>query len=347
MSWFSDNYEKVIIGGAAAAAVAVTALGFKNKAELSNAFQSAPPRKNSDTEVGGIQAMSEAKTALQSTHEIQQADIDGRKVNLFTGVALFAKKDDMADPVDLLKSEPVHAGIPNTWWLDYGIDPGFSNSPEQDADEDGFDNRAEHAAETDPVDAESHPEPVAKLSVVEVMVEQHHIKPQDLGEGGKRALFKLENKYAKRKNKMKPQPIGVGDAIIFEDPSIMQKRFKFAGLDRRQNANGSEDIIWIIEDLQPNKAGVQYRFDKRGDLDGYPKHTRGIMDYTVKLNLQALGQDGKTFEVMENSRFSLPYDEKAASKPYLLKMIDTDAARAEVEYTDGEGNKQLHVMPLK
>ena len=126
----------------------------------------------------------------------------------------------------------------------------------------------------------------------------------------------------------------------------MQKRFKFADLDRRRNANGMIDIIWVIEDLKPNKKGTRYRFDKRGDLDGFAARALGIMDSKAKLVLEALDEGGKPFEIEENTNFSLPYDDDAKQKPYLLKSIDLNKMTIIVEYQDKEGNKLEHTLPF-
>lgn len=345
MTWLSDNYEKVTLGGAVVVTIALAALGFKNKGDLAQAFNLPTPKKNMETGVAGLQNMQDVMTSLGVVHEVHQADLDGREVDLYTGVSLFAKKDDLQNPVDLLKSDPVHAGISNTWWLKHGIDPGYSDSPDQDPDNDGFSNREEFTAETDPNDASSYPEPVIKLRALGVTTTQVHLKPQSVGGGGKQSLFKLETKASVRVNKMKPNPVGVGDVITFTKP-LMDKRFKFAGLEQRQNANGTVDTIWVIEDLQPSKKGIQYRFDKRGDLDGHRGRSLGIMDSTVELTLQALGQNDQSFKVEESGSFSLPFDPKAAKKPYLLKTVDLKQSKVEVEYTDKEGNKQLHIMPF-
>lgn len=348
MSWLSKNYEKITLGAAAAIAIAVVVVGFRNKGQLAEAFQLSAPKQNTETGVAGLAATVAAKTSLETEHEIRQADVDGRKVKLFTGVPLYAKKDDLKDPVDLLKSDPVHPGIANTWWAEYDIDPGYSDSPDRDPDSDGFTNREEHDAETDPTDPDSYPEPVTKLAATGIKTTQVHIKPTaaDPGAEGKQSTFKLETKGGSTINKMKLDPVSPGNIIPFVKP-LMQNRFKFAGLDKRQNPNRTVDIIWVIEDLQPNKKGTSYRFDKRGDLDGHPRRALGIMDSKVELTLQAMGQEDKPFEVEENTYFSLPYDEKAANKPYLLKAVDQSEPKAEVEYTDKGGNKQIHIMPIR
>ncbi|MGB0992187.1 MAG: Amuc_1099 family pilus-like system protein, partial [Akkermansiaceae bacterium] len=76
---------------------------------------------------------------------------------------------------------------------------------------------------------------------------------------------------------------------------------------------GREGTIWLIEDLAENKKGKIYRIDRRANP--------GIVDSTATFTLNALGQDGSKFTIPEGTRFSLPYDEKAKVKPYLLKQI--------------------------
>ena len=344
MSWLSDNYEKVTLGAAVTALVALGYISFKNKGDQANAFNLPNPKQNNEVSVDGLADIETSKVSMYMEHRINQADLDGRKVDLFTGIVLFSKRDDPKNPVDLLKSDPVHAGIPNTWWMEHDLDPGYANAPDRDPDDDGFANREEFEAETDPNDVKDYPEPVTKLKTVEVKTTQVHLKPRDAGGDGKRSLFSLEDPRGYKRNRTKPEPpITIGDTIMFTKP-YMQKRFKFVGLDRRRNANGVTDVIWIIEDLLPNKKGTQYRFDKRGDLDGHPGRSLGIMDSVVQLVLEALDEGGKPFEIEENTYFSLPYDEEAKQKPYLLKSIDLNERTIIVEYQDKEGNKLEHTM---
>ena len=244
----------------------------------------------------------------------------------------------------MLKSDPVHAGIPNTWWMEHKLDPGYANAPDRDPDSDGFANREEFEAETNPNDEKDYPEPISKLKALSVDTVQVHLKPREVSGAGKQTLFDLESKSKRRYNKTS-DPIGVGNVITFQKP-LMQKRFKFADLDRRRNANGMIDIIWVIEDLKPNKKGTRYRFDKRGDLDGFAARALGIMDSKAKLVLEALDEGGKPFEIEENTNFSLPYDDDAKQKPYLLKSIDLNKMTIIVEYQDKEGNKLEHTLPF-
>jgi len=344
MSWLSDNYEKVTLGAAVTALVALGYISFKNKGDQANAFNLPNPKQNNEVSVDGLADIETSKVSMYMEHRINQADLDGRKVDLFTGIILFSKRDDPKNPVDLLKSDPVHAGIPNTWWMEHNLDPGYANAPDRDPDSDGFANREEFEAETDPNDEKDYPEPISKLKALSVDTVQVHLKPREVSGGGKQTLFDLESKSKRRYNKTS-DPIGVGNVITFQKP-LMQKRFKFADLDRRRNANGMIDIIWVIEDLKPNKKGTQYRFDKRGDLDGFAARALGIMDSKAKLVLEALDEGGKPFEIEENTYFSLPYDDDAKQKPYLLKSIDLNKMTIIVEYQDKEGNKLEHILPF-
>lgn len=344
MSWLSDNYEKVTLGASLTAMAALGFAGFKNKQDQINAFALHEAKPNKEIDIALLPDVENTKISIYKDHTINQPDVDGRKVNLFTGIILYARRDDLQNPVDLLKSEPVHAGIPNNWWRENQLDPGYANAPERDPDNDGFNNREEFEAETDPNDITDYPEPVIKLMVQSVSTRQLHIKPRPLSSDGKQSLFNLESKFNAKVNKMSgDSSINVGGVITFVKP-LMRERFRFADLDKRRNENGIVDTIWVIEDLQPNKKGTMYRFDKRGDLDGFPNRSKGIMDSKAKLSLQALEKQDEAFEVDENTRFSLPFDPDADQKPYLLKSIDLNAQEVVVEYTDREGNKQEHLM---
>lgn len=339
MSWIQDNYEKVAIGGAAVVALGFGAVIFKNKGAIDEATVLPSAKQNKDVGVPGLPAITAAKASLAEEHVITQYDKDGRKVNLFTGVSLFAKKDDPKNPVDLLKSEPVHKGIPNTWWLDNNLDPGFSDSPDQDPDEDGFSNREEYTAGTDPNDFKKRPNPVTKLKVVEVKTTQVHVRAQDFG-GGQFA-FKLQTKAGRRVNKMGPNPIKAGGKIVFEK-DLMKNRFQFLELVEEQvKKNGimQKERFWILGDLQPNKIGEKYKIDRHGNP--------GILDSTVEFTLQALREGGNPFEVKENTRFSLPFKANAKEKPYLLKKVDLENQKVEIEYTDKEGNKKTESFSYK
>ena len=48
-------------------------------------------------------------------------------------------------------------GIPDRWEIQYGLNPSNSKDASQDKDIDGFTNREEYDADTDPTNPEDHP----------------------------------------------------------------------------------------------------------------------------------------------------------------------------------------------
>lgn len=342
MSWLSDNYEKAALSGAAVVALALGAVVISNKDAVEESFNRESVTPDNDVSVPGFVKIAFVRDSLSQTHIIPRPNVDGREVELLTGVPLFAKRDDIANPVDLLKSPAVHQRIPNEWWLKHELDPGFSDSPELDPDNDGFSNREEFVARTDPNEFKSHPDPIAKLAAVSVTTTTVRIKPSGFGEG--LFKFKLLTRRGADRNKM-DNPIGKGANIEFKSP-LMQKRFKFDSfVDEEVEKHGAKQLerFWIIEDLKPNKVGQKYRFDRQG-MRVDPGAPVGVVDHTVEFTLQALKQGGSPFKIEENIRFSLPFDEKAKKKPYLLKKVDENAKTIEIEYLDVDGKTQTHQL---
>ena len=94
MSWISENYEKAAVGGAAIVALAFVGIIVKNKDAIDEATVIAPVKEKKDLSVAGMPAVIATKASLAKAHIITPPDVDGRKVDLMTGVPLFAKKDD-------------------------------------------------------------------------------------------------------------------------------------------------------------------------------------------------------------------------------------------------------------
>jgi len=205
MSWISDNYEKAAIGGAAVIALAFGASIISNKGAVEEGFGRDSVKRNDDVSVPGLPKIKDVEVSLGKVRVHPKPKTKaGREVNLMTGVPLFAKRGQL-NPVDLPVSAPVHPPIPNSWWLNNDIDPCYSDSPELDPDEDGFSNKEEFLAKTDPNKFDSHPNLITKLNVVSVKTTHAHLKPSDYG-GGK-MKFKLQTSGGVDKNKMGQDPI--------------------------------------------------------------------------------------------------------------------------------------------
>ncbi len=143
--------------------------------------------------------------------------------------------------------------------------------------------------------------------------------------------------------------IPAGTNIEFKN-DLMKRRFKFVRVfevEVERSGMTQMEKRWEIEDLKPNKAGTKYLFDRRGAMIGFPNRKSAIMDSSIELTLEALGQTGSPFKLEENNRFSLPFDPKATEKPYLLKKVDLANKTVDVEYTDKDGKVQIHTMKFK
>ena len=167
MSWFEKNYEKAVLAGAVVAALGLTYFGWSKYQAVEEDFN--PGLKGGGagkTEVPGADSIPKAKQGLDVSRQWDQALDGDRPVDLFTGIPLFVKRDNPQDPLDLEKGDLVHPPIPNQWWLENRIDPGFADSPQRDPDEDGFTNLEEFKGKTDPNNAKSYPELIRKLKYV-------------------------------------------------------------------------------------------------------------------------------------------------------------------------------------
>lgn len=328
MSKFSDNYEKFALGGALAVALGLAAIGIKNKSAVDEDLRASDGGKpSSAAAVAGAEDVSLSLNSLAGSHKWEQGDDEGRPVNLFTGIALFAKRD-AAQPVDLLKGEPVHPPIPNQWWLENNLDPGFADSAHRDADEDGFTNLEEFEAKSNPSDAKSYPPLIGKLAFnKEESVTWLLLFSSDLGEG------QYQFKYEDTKGGQNRSEYVANGANIFAQGAAAN-RFKLISVTDQVTKNettGVEETLKIakVEDQSPNKKGTTYEVPRR--MRDPKKYYH--FDRTAVLDLKAIGEAGKEFKVEEGTRFALP--STATEKNYLLKKVTPDAVTVEFKGADG------------
>ncbi|MFT3990370.1 MAG: thrombospondin type 3 repeat-containing protein [Luteolibacter sp.] len=265
-------------------------------------------------------------------------------MDLFVGVPLFIGKTDASKPVDLFKSEPVHAPIPNIWWLENKLDPGFADSPQRDPDGDGFSNLQEFEAKTDPNDSQSHPALVNKLKFVKDESVKWILRPGFESGGG------FSFKYSDDKNNTASSgtdvvmPNGVFFAVDKKNTPNAQNRFKFVSFEKRKVKHekfGSEEEVTFlkIEDQRGNKKGVVYELPSPLNEANAAKFAQ--YDRTAVLSLEAVGEEGKQFKVEEKTSFALPPN--AAEKSYFIQEISPESIT--VEYTGPGGAKQTVKIP--
>jgi len=307
MSWISENYEKVSLGGAVVIALGLGFLGWQNLTSIEEEFSSSPKgRGNDNASVENGDRVAIATSSFEINRTWIQGDDKGRAVDLFTGIPLFVNKNDQSNPVDLPESSDVHPPIPNKWWLDNRIDPGFGDSPTRDADEDGFSNIEEFENNTDPSDKRSFPNLLLKLKYVGDESIRWVLRPGFSTADGA-FTFEYSDTENRRNKTGAAYSIPKGGLLFAEDP--LKARFKYIDFEKESRMNESiqsevEVTIVKIEDQKPNKKGKIYEIPaqfKRGNAAQFSN-----FDRTAVLSLEALGAAGQEFKVEEMTEFKLP-----------------------------------------
>jgi hypothetical protein len=333
MSWFSKNYEKAALGGAAVLALGLAYFGWSKLSGVEDDFNTnLIGAGNNNSAVASADLIPKALQSMKLDRAWKQA-LDGeRPVDLFTGIALFIKSSEPETPVDLLKDAPVHAPIPNTWWLEHRLDPGFADSPTRDPDADGFSNLDEFNSKTNPNNPKSHPEPIAKLMYVKDQSLVWALRP-GYGSNGEFPFSYKDNK--RQENKM-PAGEMVKPGALFFPKGPMAERFKLLGSEVRKeiarSTNAEMEITYVrIEDQKENKTGTVYEIP--APLSEARLNEFRQFDRSAVLSLEALGMSGKEFSIEENTAFALP--PSAPKKDYLLKKVTPESIV--VEYSDLQG----------
>jgi hypothetical protein len=341
MPSISENYEKVVLAGAVVAALGLGFFGWKSLSSVEEDFASAPiGAGKDDASVKGSDKVATAISSLTRPRVWTIAEADGRELDLFTGVPLFVNKKDTKNPVDLQKSKEVHSSIPNKWWLENRIDPGFADSPARDEDGDGFSNVEEFTAKTDPNDKTSHPSPISKLKYVGDDSVEWLLRPGFPGEGDS---LTFDYKDTKRVVARIPpaEPIPKGQKFFKDGP--IKERFEYVNLEVRQvfderiQAEQPVSIV-TVKDLKPNKAGKVYEIPAFFRAADNAKHIQ--FDRTALLSLDALGMAGQEIRVEEFTEFILPPGSK--NKPF--KMTEVTPERITIIETLDDGKTKTHVI---
>ena len=345
MSWISENYEKAAIGVGAVALIGLAYVGLQKAGSVEGDFSGSAagltPTKG-DPSVAGADKVAYAKLSLLRKRELLKGDDKGRAVDWFTGVPLFVNKNDPSNPVDISDPNvaPVHPPIPNKWWIDNRIDPGFADSPQRDADEDGFSNLDEFNAKTDPNDKKSYPSLITKLTYSGDEFVQWVLRPGFPDAAGS-FTFKYNDTLQREARNNAADPAKPGDTFFSEGP--IKDRFKFIGAEKKMEMNDKfnaevEVTIVTVEDMKPNKLGMKYEIPasfRNADRLKYSK-----FDRTAILTLEALGLEGQEMKVEEFTEFALPPDAK--EKAFKLTAVTPESIT--IEHKNAAGKIETYTI---
>ena len=336
-----DKYEKVILGVAVLIAIAMIVLGVLKLGAVEEDFpvpgenpKTARPIESDGVITQNVQWLS--KPLVLGPEETDK----GRKVDTFTGPNIYVRRGEKGtvDP-DAPGEKPIHAPIDNNWWAENGLSDvmGYGDAPQQDSDDDGFSNMEEYNEKTLPNDKNSFPSLFAKVKVASIESNGWKLRFSDYG-GGKLS-FKVEGiaevngKRMKVTNRMAGEAAAPGDIFFEKEP--YKGRFKFVEAVQKE-VRSMEKTFAMVEDLKPGKGNRVYEI-----APGTPKVI--YKDYTARLYLDTPALRNEKFEVEEGMTFALPFDAKAAEKPYTLKEIGEDGKTALLLWDNNGETKELQL----
>lgn len=348
MSWIKTNYEKAALGGAAVVALSLAFLGYSKLSSAADEFTISQKggKSNNDASIAAATAVKTATESLTSATAWASGSSNGRSVDSFVGVPVYAKKpvgDAAPEPLDPLDAEPIHPPIPNKWWVETGADPSYGDSPKRDDDKDGFTNEEEFNAKTNPMDAKSLPALVDKVKYAKNNSVMFLLKfTSVIGDN------QYQFKYIDSKDRKEYRSGNAGGFVqpgenLFTDGPA-KNRFKLVKTEMRQEKNERtgvvSDVLWaVIEDQKENKKGKLYEVPKRPIDHEIQKFYH--YDRDAVLELAAAGHEGKQVTITENHTFSLPFGNDA-KKDYLLKEVnDGDLT---IEYKDASGQTKTRTI---
>ena len=163
MNWIKKNYDRLAL-----LLLAVALLGSSSAIIWSlNGFsdQFAPVKR--DVAHGKKVTLLETEALDRAAQSLTKpAEWNAHSGSLFVSRKYVAKSgvDSLIDPFDP-GSQPLHPPVPNSWFLEHGLEDRILDTDvlDQDPDKDGFSNLDEYLGKTDPQDAKSHPGYLTKL----------------------------------------------------------------------------------------------------------------------------------------------------------------------------------------
>jgi len=204
--------------------------------------------------------------------------------------------------------------MPLVWWKQYNLtDYTQEDGPEKDPDGDGFSNREEMNAKTDPTNAEDRPNYITKLACDSINSSEYEIGWTQGSQGGEGNFLFIYNGVPHRFNNL-------AAGSVFPDAGFRRENFveRFEILRKGQDPSKSGDLgeFFLIKDrlLDGNNEFRVYYRDRKKFNDWKAK-------MYVKIDLPGVN---KQFSLAEGDTFSLPFDPDAKIKPFKFLRLKDD-----------------------
>lgn len=195
----------------------------------------------------------------------------------------------------------LYEGIPNAWLIDNGFEGELADDlPDRDTDADGFSNREEFMAKTNPRDNASMPEEWTKLRLGDVRIEQLQIIFTSKDYKGRASI----NSVAASADNLRGEPIGPTTEYTPNDPAtpaLKVRRFKAGFQTKFDEEEIPFKLIGFREEMRANPTITL--------PDGRPQMDR--IEFAI---LESTSGDGTKIELEAG---------KAETSPYsLAQLID-------------------------
>lgn len=266
-------------------------------------------RKVADTAPKGATINGEPRLApLFFSTELWQVAVDEKKANMVI---------DIYDPA----ATPIHADVPNTWFITNGISDalGRADGLDLDSDNDGFTNGEEYKAQTKPADPASHPALLApgqapkmvatKVSTAKAVIgtDSMYTDPSQNPTEANIRIFSADGKTQVHKATVK-----VGESFGLSPKDA--KRFTLVGYEKKQFPGFSGDTVEenVIKVRDNETAGAEKEFTVRAGTpnvtDKADPAAKGhrISDTTATLRLTAGKAMGTTVKAQLHASFTIP-----------------------------------------
>ncbi len=324
MSWLSENYDKAALGIAAVAAIAVGYSVFSGGDKVEAPRKAVP---NNTVEIEQRSGLATAKAKFSADYGFDGKESNGNEVRSFISTPLYSIKGKSG--IHALDDDfEIHPGMKLGWWKGYKLDAyKLEDGPELDSDKDGFDNRAEHDAATDPTDVKSHPDFIAKLKCTDIKDQPYTLGWTRLDANRSMFSFRVRAPKGAFQRDSDTATLGIGGRFPAR-PRNKSFTNRFEALERKQDPAipGENGEYYLLKDTAElhNKGQFKLYYGKRANLK----------DYTSTLHLDIDGME-TPFDVPMGGKFSLPFDPESKSKPYTFKSQKDN--KVEIEYeVDGE-----------